>query len=131
MLHGYRLVPLASAKLVGDLDRPRKACLAGLECYMPAWPFAISAPMHRKSKKVKIARTFPAFLISRRSPEIYQACLVRVKTQMEPLKSLIQNTLHPLGIIHALEANDEIITVSDQFNPTLQPRFHLLLEPLV
>jgi hypothetical protein len=55
--------------------------------------------MHRKSKKVKIARTFPAFLISRRSPEIYQACLVRVKTQMEPLKSLIQNTLYPLGVI--------------------------------
>jgi hypothetical protein len=131
VLHGYRLVPLASAKLVGVLNRLRKACLAGLISYMPAWPSAISAPMHRKSKKVKIARTFPAILISRRPPEIYQACLVRVKTQMEPLKSLTQDTLNPLGIIRALEANDEIITVSDQFSPTLQPRFHLLLEPLV
>jgi hypothetical protein len=131
VLHGYRFVPLASAKLVGVLDRMRKACLAGLICHMPAGPFAISAPMHRKSKKVKITRTFPAFLISRRPPEIYQARLVRVKTQMEPLKSLTQDTLHPLGIIHALKANDEVITVSDQFSPTLQPRFHLLFEPLV
>jgi hypothetical protein len=92
VLHGYRLVPLASAKVIGVFDRPRKARLSGFACHMPARPPAISAPIHRKSQKVKAARTFPASLIYRRPSELYQTCLFRVKTQVVLLKTLIQNS---------------------------------------
>ena len=53
VLHGYWLVPLATAKVVGISDRLRKASLSGLACHMPARSPAIAAPINRESKEVK------------------------------------------------------------------------------
>ena len=63
VLQGYRLMPVVSAKVIGIFDRPRKALLSVYARHIPARPLVISAPIHRKSKKIKTARTFTAFLI--------------------------------------------------------------------
>jgi hypothetical protein len=65
VLHSYWLVPMATAKVIDVPDRLRMARTTGLVCHMPARSFVISAPVHRKSKKIEVTRTFSAFLIER------------------------------------------------------------------
>jgi hypothetical protein len=96
------------------LDRLRKACTTGLACQVPARSLAISTPVHGKAEEIEVSRTLAASLIQWRSSEVYQTGLFRVKAQMVFLKPLMQDTLYPLGIIHALEANDKVVTVAEQ-----------------
>jgi hypothetical protein len=114
VLHSDRLVPLAAAQVVGVFNRLRKACSTGLASYVPTRSLAIPAPIHRESKKIKTARTLSTFLIDRWSPEVYQPCLFRVKTQVVPPKSPTNHIHHPLCVIHAFKADNEVITVSNK-----------------
>jgi hypothetical protein len=107
-------MPLATAEVVDGLDRLRKACTAGLACQVPAWSLSISTPVHGKTEEIEISRTLAASLIEWRPPEVNQTGLFGMKAQMVFLTPLIQDILYPLGIIHALEANDKVVTVADQ-----------------
>ena len=131
VLLGYRSVSLAATQVVGVIDCPPQACLPGLPRYMPASSPVVPAPIHREPQKIEGPRPFSTCLTPRRLPEVYQAGLVRLKTQIESAKSLSQYGHHPLSVFPVFETDHEVIGISNEGRFPSQLRLRLLLEPLV
>src|SRR5262244_1972424 len=63
--------------------------------------------------------------------EIDEACLVGVERELVPSKTLAQYVQNPLGILEVRERHDGVIGESGEGTFPLEPRFHLVLEPLI
>ena len=63
--------------------------------------------------------------------EIDKACLVGMERELVPRKSLAQYIQNPLGILKVCERHHGVISKTDKGTVPLEPRFHLVLEPLI
>jgi hypothetical protein len=122
VLLGYRPMPLAATLGVDGLNGSSKACLSGFPGHVPPRSPDVPTPIHREPQEVEATRSFPSSLARRRPPEVYEAGLVRVKAQAVSLQPCAENTHYPLCILHVLEADDEIIRVSDEDRFPVQTR---------
>jgi len=87
--------------------------------------------MHREAQEIESLRGYA----SRRHPigprKGNQACFIRVKRKAKSLHPLPEYLHHSIGVATKLECNDEVIRVADELRSTLEPWFHLPLEPKV
>jgi len=63
--------------------------------------------------------------------EINEARLVGVERELVPSETLAQNIQNPLGILEVRERHHGIVGESDKGTSPLEPRFHIVLEPLI
>jgi hypothetical protein len=63
--------------------------------------------------------------------EIDETCLVGMERELVPSKTLAQNVQNPFGILEVRERHDGIVSESGKGTSPLEPRFHLVLEPLI
>ena len=128
MLGLDRMVPMATTPIVDGLNRPSQAHTASLAEHPPT-SRAGTRPVEREPEEVEGRRTLAAFLPRRRTPEGKKPRLVRMQGQSEAPQPLAEYCHHTPRIVLPLEADDEVIAVTDQGRPAPQPRLHLLFEP--
>jgi hypothetical protein len=63
--------------------------------------------------------------------EIDETRLVGVERELVPSETLAQNIQNPLGILEVRERHHGIVGESDKGTSPLEPRFNLVLEPLI
>src|SRR5215472_19091635 len=63
--------------------------------------------------------------------EVDKACLVGMERELVPSETLAQYIQNPLGILEVRERHHGIVSESDKGTSPLEPRFNLVLEPLV
>src|SRR5499427_4382433 len=63
--------------------------------------------------------------------EIDEACLVGMERELVPSETLAQNVQNPLGVLEVRERHHGVVGESDKGTSPLEPRFHLVLEPLI
>src|SRR5215831_9984840 len=63
--------------------------------------------------------------------EIDEACLVGMERELVPSKTLAQYVQNPPGILDVCERHHGVISKTDKGTVPLEPRFHLVLEPLI
>jgi len=63
--------------------------------------------------------------------EIDKACLVGMERELVPRKTLAQYIQNPLGILKVCERHHGVISKTDKGTVPLEPRFHLVHEPLI
>lgn len=130
MLLFDRQVPVAPAPVVGGRNGPPEASNAGLARQLPSASPG-SLPVTGESQEVEGTRALSGLLPRRRTPEVQQTCLVRVKSQAKPAQSWPENPLHALCIVLALEGHHEVVSVTDEPGLALHPRPNFGLEPQV
>src|SRR6516225_5097077 len=63
--------------------------------------------------------------------EVDEACLVGMELELVPSKTLAQYIQNPLGILEVRERHYGVVGETDKSTFPLEPRLHLVLEPLV
>src|SRR6516225_6822952 len=63
--------------------------------------------------------------------EVDEACLVGMERELVPSKTLAQYIQNPLGILEVRERHYGVVGETDKSTFPLEPRLHLVLEPLV
>src|SRR6516225_10146717 len=63
--------------------------------------------------------------------EVDEACLVGMEREPVPSETLVQNVQNPLGVLGIRERHHGVVGETDKGTSPLEPRFHLVLEPLI
>jgi len=70
-------------------------------------------------------------VISSVAAEIDEARLVGMERELVPSETLAQNVQDPFGVPGIRERHHGVVGESDKDTSPLEPRFHLVLEPLI
>ena len=63
--------------------------------------------------------------------KVDEACLVGMECELVPSKTLAQYLQNPLGILDVRKRHHGVVGETDKGAFPLEPRFHLVLEPLI
>ena len=127
-----RLVPIFPAPLA---DRRQRAGVTALCRYLAhdGLAFLRLAPYVAEAEKgerraIRFRMCFP---IRSFEAEVDEARLVGMERKLVPSETLAQNAEDPLGVEEVLKRHHGIVGESDKGASPLEPRFHLVIEPLI
>ena len=128
-------VPMLSAPLGDRSQRPTPSVGGGFAFDDPV-AFARAPPVMGEAQQIKAPHRVSRFATLAGRPdgrplEGDQPGFLRVERQAILAKPFRQDRLHPPGVFFPSKAQDEVIAVANQVGGALQPRFDLLLKPLI
>src|SRR5262249_53757773 len=110
---------------------PPRFSIFAVTCHTTFLPFRDFPHTWQKPRKVNEAPSVPGWLVA--SGRLLRKSTRRVGMERElvPSKTLGQYIQNPLGILEVRERHYGVVGETDKGTFPLEPRFHLVLEPLV